>query len=132
MKRIVSVLSTAVLLVLGLASCGASQVGGMESVSAEEFAVAVSEPGAQVLDVRTPDEYAHGHLENAVNVNMRDADFSRLAQSKLVKGQTVCVYCRSGNRSKTAGKILADMGYRVVELNCGIVCWEGKVVYGND
>lgn len=115
-----------------LCSCAPGERGSLTSVDVEGFAQALGEKGVQVLDVRTADEYARGHLPNAVNIDVRGDDFAEVCRARLVKGQTVAVYCRSGKRSKLAGKILADLGYRVVEMDGGITSWPGTLKYGND
>lgn len=69
-------------------------------------------PGDAVLDVRTPAEYARGHLAGAVNVDLAAPDFSgRMAALGLDPAQPVYLYCRSGNRSGTAARLLRDMGF---------------------
>ena len=68
-----------------------------------------------VIDVRTPDEWSSGHLENAKNIEWQDI----LSISNLVtKDEKIYLYCRSGNRSGRATKILIDAGYSDV-INAG-------------
>lgn len=62
-------------------------------------------PGAVLLDVRTPSEYAEGHLKSAINIDFYNATFTDEI-AKLDKSKTYFVYCRSGNRS---GKAVAQM-----------------------
>ena len=63
-----------------------------------------------ILDVRTPGEYEEGHIEGALLIP--DYDLTRDAESKLPdKDDKILVYCRSGSRSKSAAKVLIDMGY---------------------
>lgn len=76
------------------------------------------ENGAVVIDVRTPSEFESGHLENALNIpvsELAQADLSFLSHS-----DDVVVYCRSGNRSGAAHKILVDMGYRNIHNGGGL------------
>ena len=86
-----------------------------------------SETGYVILDVRTAREFARGHIPNAVNVpveTIRDEPPAELPD----KDQLIMVYCRSGNRSKTAADALTRMGYtNVVEFG-GINTWPGEVV----
>ncbi len=72
--------------------------------------VAEREPGAVVLDVRTPGEYADGHLVGARNVNVGAADFRARVES-LDRTTPVYLYCRSGNRSRQAAEIMREMGF---------------------
>lgn len=105
-----------------------------QSVSVEEFAECIDGKRVVVVDVRTPGEVAQGMIPDAVNIvwNAKNptqfiSDFEKI---KIGKRHTVAVYCRSGNRSKAASKLLAEKGYRVVELNPGINGWRrsGKEV----
>jgi rhodanese-related sulfurtransferase len=71
-----------------------------------------------VLDVRTPEEFASGHLENAVNINWYDADF--VDQMKVVpKEHTLYVYCKKGGRSAKAAALLDSLGYKAIDLTGG-------------
>ena len=87
------------------------------------FAGALQLPGVVVLDVRTPQEYADGHLERASNIDVSAADFSaRIA--KLDPAVPYAVYCRSGNRSATALGILRKAGFTsTFHLGGGIGAW---------
>ncbi|MDD6784026.1 MAG: rhodanese-like domain-containing protein [Prevotellaceae bacterium] len=95
-----------------------------DSVSAEEFQKILSQPRVVCLDVRTPDEYNSSHIKNAININVLSEDFEQQVVSRLAKGETIAVYCRSGNRSKKACSILVKNKYKkVVELSSGINGW---------
>ena len=86
-----------------------------------------SETGYIILDVRTPQEFAQGHIPNAVNIAVETIGSEPPAELPD-KNQLIMVYCRSGNRSKTASDALAKMGYtNVVEFG-GIKTWPGEVV----
>ena len=98
-----------------------------ESVAPEEFSSQLAEEAeAQLVDVRTAEEFAEGHLPNAVNIDVKQSDFLQQAQSRLVPGRTVFVYCRSGRRSADAAGQLARVGYRVVNMSGGILEWSQK------
>jgi rhodanese-related sulfurtransferase len=95
-----------------------------ERVDAVRFAEVVSAPGAQIIDVRTPEEFAEGHLEGAVNMNVQGADFAAQISS-LDPAGLYAVYCRSGNRSQAAVAAMADGGLSgIFELETGIVGWQ--------
>ncbi len=82
----------------------------------------------QLIDVRTPGEFAEGHLENAVNINVNSNDFAAQVE-KLDKEQPVYIYCKSGGRSGNAGKQLEAMGFKTIyDLKGGILSWDGKTV----
>lgn len=87
------------------------------------FAAAIAEPGTVLIDVRTPAEYAEGHLEKATNIDVQAADFgTRIAA--LDKTASYALYCRSGNRSRTAAEQMHAAGFtHVVDLAGGITAW---------
>lgn len=89
-----------------------------------QFQEAISKTGVQLIDVRTPEEYAEGHIGNAVMANIRDARQFDAEVAKLNKEKPVYLYCRSGNRSQTAAKILEKDGFKVFDLQGGILNWQ--------
>lgn len=83
--------------------------------------------GAVLLDVRTPGEFASGHLEGALNVDFNNPTFSEEMQ-KLDKEKPYFVYCRSGNRSGQAIAMMKNGGFKnLVELQGGIVSNQGAL-----
>ena len=95
-----------------------------KSVDVEEFAKAVADSTYVVLDVRTTEEFAEGHIPGTdLNIDVLEGNFTRKALKQLPKDKSVALYCRSGNRSKRAAQILADNGYNVLELSTGIRGW---------
>jgi len=77
----------------------------------------------QLIDVRTPKEFAEGHLSNAVNINFYDSNFME-EMSKLDKNKDLYIYCRSGGRSGKAAKKLKSQGFlKVYDLDGGILNW---------
>lgn len=77
-----------------------------------------------VLDVRTPAEFAAGHLAGAVNLDFRAADFEARA-SKLERSRGYLVYCRTGHRSSLALPILRRLGFTsLYHLGGGITEWQ--------
>jgi len=96
-------------------------------VSASSFALAVEQPGVTVVDVRTPAEFADGHLPGAVNINVEDPAFPD-AIAALDAGSDYAVYCRSGNRSRAAMEYMTQVGVtQTVGLEGGITAWKGAV-----
>jgi len=82
-------------------------------------ATAVAEPstvrdaiadGAKIIDVRTPEEFADGHLRGAVNVDLSAPDFDERIGALNETGSYV-VYCASGNRAGTAIETMHDQGF---------------------
>lgn len=94
------------------------------SVSAPEFDKVFKADSVQLLDVRTPQEYAEGHIDGALNINVQSDDFRQMAEKELSKESTILVYCRSGRRSMDAAEILTELGYKVVNLKGGIIEWK--------
>lgn len=80
-----------------------------ERASAEEF-MALVRPGDQVIDVRTPAEYAEGHLQGALLADVSAPGFEQ-AVAGLDRTRPTFVYCRSGNRSQTAAEAMRSMGF---------------------
>lgn len=66
--------------------------------------------GALVVDVRTPEEFAAGHLDGAINIP-HDQTLARLTEYGSDKDRSIIVYCRSGNRSGKAYEILVEQGF---------------------
>lgn len=111
---------------LFMAACTANTPNhNVEVVSPAEFRTMLSEDSnAYLLDVRKPDEYKAGHLENAQELDWLDTDNFKQQAPNIDKSKTVYVYCRSGRRSKEAADFLAGEGYKVVDLDGGILAWE--------
>lgn len=94
------------------------------SVDVESFAKAVADSSYLLLDVRTAAEYAEGHIAGTdLNIDVLKGDFKQKALALIPKGRPVALYCRSGNRSKSAARILAESGYDVLELASGYRGW---------
>ena len=112
-------------LLLSVFSCQShtSKDKGYESLSVEAYEQAISDTTVVRLDVRTAEEFAEGHIERALNIDVLQGDFLQRATSVLPKGKTVAVNCRSGKRSKNAAKILVGHGYKVIELDPGYNGW---------
>ena len=103
------------------------QVSNVKTIPPTAFSGKINTtPNAQILDVRTPEEYAGQHLDNTVNVNWRGSDFADKA-SKYDKKKPVFVYCMSGGRSKQAAAKLQELGFTTIyELQGGIIKWNAE------
>lgn len=112
------------LLVFVLASCNGQTQKNSKLIDPVAFKKEIAAtPNAQILDVRTPEEYASEHLQNAQNVNWLNADFVANT-SKYDKSKPVFVYCKSGGRSHKAAEKLAELGFtNIIELEGGILKW---------
>ena len=81
-----------------------------------------------LLDVRRADEFAAGHIPNAINIANETID-KTIVNSLPNKNQLIFVYCRSGRRSKEASHKLVELGYtNIVEIG-GILDWPGDIEY---
>lgn len=69
--------------------------------------------GALLLDVRTPGEFAEGHVEGAINIPVQDLG---MRVGEITKGREVVVYCRSGGRSAVAAQMLRGRGHAVLDV----------------
>lgn len=105
-----------------LFSCQSST--DIESVSPTAFSKIIdADPSIVRLDVRTPAEYAEGHIAGSLNVDVTSPDFVQRVQQQVPKGKTIALYCRSGRRSKMAAAQLLKQGYKIIELESGILGW---------
>ena len=102
--------------------CG--QEHKFKTVDAEEFARFIQNPEVVVLDVRTAEEHAEGFIPGThFNIDVLKDTYEQIVTETLQKDKPVALYCRSGNRSKNAARILAKHGYEVVELGTGFRGW---------
>ncbi len=114
---------TCLLAALGLTSaCGQKNY---EDTDVNGFAQLIASPGVTVLDVRTAGEFGEGHIEGALNVDVKADGFVEKAKAVLPLNQKIAVYCRSGRRSAQAAGLLAAEGYKLVNLKGGIMAWKG-------
>jgi len=130
-----------VVLVVSVAACGgsdgaestddpAASSGAATSVAAADIEFGLVSPaesvalvggGVTVIDVRTPEEFADGHLDGATLIDFYDADFAEQI-AELPADQEYLVYCRSGNRSGQAVQIMEGLGFdQVYDLDGGVV-----------
>ena len=79
-----------------------------------------------IIDVRTPEEFANEHIENAINLDYYSEDF-RDELDTLDKERTYLIYCRSGKRSGNALKIMKELGLKkVFNMLGGIIQWKAE------
>lgn len=95
---------------LFLAAIGLSTPSVAGETDAQITAWQMINNGALIIDVRTPEEFNQGHLDNAVNIPYERIS-SEFTKQKIVKDQDVVVYCRSGRRSGIAQASLIELGY---------------------
>jgi phage shock protein E len=114
MKQLLPSLLSLVLL-LGAASCAQAQTA--PTLTPPQAQQQLAQPGTVLLDVRTPAEFAAGHLRGARNVNFLSTDFADQV-AKLDPNATYVLYCKSGNRATQAGTLMLQKGFKNV-VNAG-------------
>lgn len=100
--------------------------GSAESASPREaFDMTAKDSTIVILDVRTPGEYSgeSGHLPKALLIPVEDLE-RRIGELAGIKGKLIIAYCRSGRRSRNAAALLQGKGFRVLNMEGGILAWD--------
>ena len=117
MKKVIALIGS----ILLLAGCSSSS--SAVDLGVKEFSAKVAEVGVITLDVRTPGEFMGGFIQGARNIDFQSGNFENEIAA-LDKNATYAVYCRSGNRSGQAVKVMHDAGFHnVYNLNGGVIDW---------
>lgn len=118
MKKLITILFS----VLGFAGMSLAEV---IPVTPEKVAASLKkDPKIVVVDLRTPEEYAAGHLAKAVNVNFFSEDFEK-ELAKLDRTKTYVMHCKSGGRSTKSLAVWKKLGFKkVLHLDTGILGWQ--------
>ena len=114
----------------GLWACAGNKKVEYKNLTSAQFEEFIQNPEVQILDVRTPEEYTEGHIPGSLNINVKDENFASHIDELLTKDKKVAVYCRSGKRSRAAAEVLVKKGFKVYNLDKGILNWieEGREV----
>ena len=139
-KRTIGVLAIALCAVIALAGYGALTSDGTAKgfdyedlgytrIFQDEAKAMMDEGGVIILDVREQHEYDEVHIKDAVLLPVGEINEETAAQVIPENDSVVLVYCRTGNRSKTASKALADLGYTNIYEFGGIATWKYDVVW---
>ena len=124
-KRLITIILSALLL-SSCAATGKSSLGYRTITMDEAVKMMNSERDYIILDVRTPEEYADGHIPGAINVPNETIGTAEIPELPD-KAQLILVYCRSGRRSKEAAEKLVKLAYtNIVEFG-GIIDWKGEI-----
>ncbi len=112
----------------GLFSGMFSTKNGVVNLDSESFENQLKEDKSAVLiDTRTRGEFDDGHIPNSILMDMMSPNF-RDEVEKLDKSKSYFLYCRSGNRSYHAGRMMTKMGFeKVYNLEDGIISWQGEI-----
>ena len=127
-----SVFALLLIMIIISVSCGQTNQNEKEAVylniSAQEAKkIMDSETGYVILDVRTEEEFAEGHIPGAILIP--DYEIEAKAEQILTdKNQLILVYCRSGRRSKIASEALVSLGYTNIREFGGIIDWPYETV----
>jgi len=116
---------------LGLWACTGKQKIEYKNLTSAQFEELIKNPNVQLVDVRTLAEHMEGHIPGSLNINVKDKEgFPTAVDELLDKGREVAVYCRSGRRSRTAAELLVKKGFKVYNLDKGILNWieEGREI----
>ncbi len=110
-----------ILLLIFNISCGQIKSKSITEVSQKELKNVI------LIDVRTPEEFMVGHMNNALNINWFDENFVEQF-SEISKDKTIYVYCKAGVRSKKAQQKLLALGYKnVIDLEGGYMALDKNV-----
>ena len=121
MKRRLLLLFSLLLLLAGCS--GNTADSSYQQITQEEAKEMMDTQNVVILDVREQNEYDGGHIPGAVLLPVGTIDEAVAAEVIPDKDSTVLVYCRSGNRSKTASSKLAELGYTNIYEFGGINTW---------
>ena len=95
------------------------QLKAQQSIDANQMEQVIANPQAQIIDVRTPEEFKEGHLPNAENLDWKDQAAFLGQINDLNQNEPVYVYCLSGGRSQQAATLLAERGFTVHNYQAG-------------
>ena len=127
LKGLIIVLSISLSL-FGITACGGENNNSYEQITPQEAKTIMdTESDYIIIDARTDEEFAEGHIENAILIP--EYEIADRAEKELPdKAQLILVYCRSGRRSKIASEELVKLGYTNVKEFGGIIDWPYEVV----
>lgn len=97
----------------------------MRTITTSELEAVMQDKSTVLLDVRTAQEYAGGHIKGA-----RLFPLDRIHTYEGKKGSTIYLICHSGTRSKRAAKLLSQKGYDTISVKGGMMAWQGKIIGG--
>ena len=129
-RRFIALALAALLSAAAICSLCACAGGGepYRTITSDEAAQILQEESIKfIVDVRTPEEYAAGHIPGAINIPVESIGDEPPAMLPATD-ELVMVYCRTGRRSAQAAQLLVDLGYTDVVDFGGIESWTGEIV----
>ncbi|MBQ2006291.1 MAG: C40 family peptidase [Bacteroidales bacterium] len=118
--------------IIALLACIAAKLAAQApNLAVEPFRRLISDPEVILLDVRTPAEFAAGHIRGTdFNIDVQQEGFVQQVQRQIPKDKEIAVYCRSGRRSRNAAEALVAAGYKVTNLDAGFLSWSENLEWG--
>lgn len=118
--------------IIALLVCIAAKLAAQApNLAVEPFRRLISDPEVILLDVRTPAEFAAGHIRGTdFNIDVQQEGFVQQVQKQIPKDKEIAVYCRSGRRSRSAAEALVAAGYKVANLDAGFLSWSENLEWG--
>ena len=121
MKKIITTV-----IAVGVLLTGCSSSSSATNLDSKAFSNKIAEPGVVILDVRTAGEFAAGHIEGAINIDVEGMQFES-GIAELDKSATIAVYCQSGRRSGIAVDKMSEAGFTsLFNLQTGIADWQAN------
>lgn len=138
---VIAVVALALASVVALAGCSAAPAesegtsmsdssNAYAKITADEAKTMMDAGNVTIVDVRTAQEYADGHIPGAINIPLESIGSDKPAELTDTDADLI-VYCRTGVRSKQASDKLVELGYQHVNDMGGIVDWKGETVTGD-
>jgi phage shock protein E len=138
---VIAVVALALAGVVALAGCSAAPAesegtsmsdssNAYAKITADEAKTMMDAGDVTIVDVRTAQEYADGHVPGAINIPLESIGSDKPAELTDTDADLI-VYCRTGVRSKQASDKLVELGYQHVNDMGGIVDWKGETVTGD-
>ncbi len=108
-----------------IVSNGAKPIATHQRISPAQYQTTFVQPHKShlLVDVRTPEEFASGHIPGAINISLQSLP---QRMKELPQDQSIVVYCRSGSRSATATQLLTRAGYTDLYDLGGIIAWNAQ------
>lgn len=123
MKKVIALAITPMLLLL--TACGGS-TAKVNNLDADAFASDINNAGVVIVDVRSAGEFATGHIQNAINIDVESANFDTKI-AKLDKNIEYAIYCHSGRRSAIAAEKFGKAGFeKITNLSGGVISWQAS------
>ncbi|MBQ4914691.1 rhodanese-like domain-containing protein [Maribacter sp. MMG018] len=110
-----------------ISSCNSQSDNQVQIIDIETLKTEAIGKDVQLVDVRTPEEYNAGHIDDAININVLDTETFNKKVLSLDKEKPVYIYCKVGGRSNKASQILKELGFKTIyDYSGGYTEWSAK------